>query len=29
MVAMQPEKKIKEIRIFYTDGTYETLVPEK
>ncbi len=22
-------KKIKEIRIFYTDGTYETMVPEK
>ena len=29
MVAMQPEKKIKEIRIYYSDGTYETLVPEK
>jgi transcriptional regulator with XRE-family HTH domain len=29
MASMQPEKKIKEIRIFYTDGTYETLVPEK
>lgn len=23
------QRKIKEIRIFYTDGTYETLVPEK
>ena len=23
------EKRIKEVRIFYTDGTYETLVPEK
>jgi transcriptional regulator with XRE-family HTH domain len=23
------DKKIKEIRIFYTDGTYETLFPEK
>lgn len=23
------EKRIKEIRIFYTDGTYETLFPEK
>lgn len=22
-------RKIKEIRIFYTDGTYETMVPEK
>lgn len=22
------QKKIKEVRIFYTDGTYETLVPE-
>lgn len=22
-------RKIKEVRIFYTDGTYETLVPEK
>ncbi|MBQ8270242.1 MAG: helix-turn-helix domain-containing protein [Bacteroidaceae bacterium] len=22
-------KKIKEIRIFYTDGTYETMIPEK
>ena len=29
MAAMQPEKKIKEIRIYYRDGTYETLVPEK
>lgn len=29
MAAMQPEKKIKEIRIYYSDGTYETLVPEK
>ena len=29
MVSMQPEKKIKEIRIYYSDGTYETLVPEK
>ena len=30
-VAQQPvvQRKIKEIRIFYTDGTYETLVPEK
>ena len=29
--AQQPAtlRKIKEIRIFYTDGTYETLVPEK
>jgi transcriptional regulator with XRE-family HTH domain len=30
--AAQPpvvQRKIKEIRIFYTDGTYETLVPEK
>lgn len=30
--ATQPsvvQRKIKEIRIFYTDGTYETLVPEK
>ncbi len=24
-----PERRIKEIRIFYTDGTYETLYPEK
>lgn len=23
------QRKIKEVRIFYTDGTYETLVPEK
>ncbi len=23
------ERRIKEVRIFYTDGTYETLVPEK
>ena len=23
------QKKIKEVRIFYTDGTYETLVPER
>ncbi len=23
------QRKIKEIRIFYTDGTYETLLPEK
>lgn len=29
MVAMQPDKKIKEIRIYYSDGTYETLIPEK
>ena len=29
MTALQPEKKIKEIRIYYNDGTYETLVPEK
>lgn len=29
MTVMQPEKKIKEIRIYYSDGTYETLVPEK
>ena len=28
MTALQPEKKIKEIRIYYSDGTYETLVPE-
>ena len=27
--ALQPEKKIKEIRIYYSDGTYETLVPER
>lgn len=26
---VSPTKKIKEIRIFYTDGTYETMVPEK
>ena len=26
--ALQPDKKIKEIRIYYSDGTYETLVPE-
>lgn len=25
----QPEKKIKEIRIYYSDGTYETLIPER
>ena len=29
MAAIQPEKKIKEIRIYYSDGTYETLVPER
>lgn len=29
MTALQPEKKIKEIRIYYSDGTYETLIPEK
>lgn len=29
MAALQPEKKIKEIRIYYSDGTYETLVPER
>ena len=29
MAALQSEKKIKEIRIYYSDGTYETLVPEK
>ena len=29
MMAQQPEKKIKEIRIYYNDGTYETLIPEK
>lgn len=23
------QRRIKEVRIFYTDGTYETLVPEK
>ncbi|MBR4847968.1 MAG: helix-turn-helix transcriptional regulator [Bacteroidaceae bacterium] len=30
-VIQQPvaQRKIKEVRIFYTDGTYETLVPEK
>lgn len=30
-VRLQPflERKIKEIRIFYTDGTYETMYPEK
>jgi hypothetical protein len=27
---VQPvQRRIKEVRIFYTDGTYETLVPEK
>ena len=25
----QPVRKIKEIRVFYTDGTYETMYPEK
>ena len=29
MAAMQSERKIKEIRIYYSDGTYETLIPEK
>ena len=29
MAALQTEKKIKEIRIYYSDGTYETLVPER
>lgn len=28
MASLQTEKKIKEIRIYYSDGTYETLVPE-
>ena len=30
-VVQQPvvQRKIKEVRIFYTDGTYETLLPEK
>ena len=28
MATLQPDKKIKEIRIYYSDGTYETLVPE-
>ena len=28
MAAVQG-KKIKELRVYYTDGTYETLVPEK
>ena len=28
VAALQPDKKIKEIRIYYSDGTYETLVPE-
>ncbi len=33
-VAAQPDvhnqlRKIKEIRIFYTDGTYETMIPER
>ena len=29
MATLQVEKKIKEIRIYYSDGTYETLIPEK
>ena len=29
MATLQAEKKIKEIRIYYSDGTYETLIPEK
>lgn len=28
VTALQHDKKIKEIRIYYSDGTYETLVPE-
>lgn len=24
-----PQRRVKEIRIFYTDGTYETMYPEK
>lgn len=28
MAALQPDKKIKEVRIYYSDGTYETLIPE-
>ena len=28
VMAMQPDKKIKEVRIYYSDGTYETLIPE-
>lgn len=27
--AAAPERRIKEVRIYFTDGTYETLVPEK
>ena len=29
MMPLQSDKRIKEIRIYYSDGTYETLVPEK
>ena len=28
MMSLQAEKKIKEVRIYYSDGTYETLIPE-
>jgi transcriptional regulator with XRE-family HTH domain len=28
MAALQPDKRIKEVRIYYSDGTYETLIPE-
>ena len=29
MMPLQSDRKIKEIRIYYSDGTYETLVPER
>ena len=29
MMPLSADKKIKEVRIYYSDGTYETLVPER
>ena len=29
IIPQQSDRKIKEIRIYYSDGTYETLVPER
>ena len=29
MMPLPADKKIKEVRIYYSDGTYETLIPER
>ena len=29
MMPLSADKKIKEVRIYYSDGTYETLIPER